>query len=664
MTYTPISAGTLNWDVPLNAGIEDVQSQAQAAQTTANTAETDAQTGITNAAAAQTSANTANTTANSALTLAGTANTTANLANNTANAAVPKDVQVFNVKDHGAVGNGVADDTTSIQNTISLATGGGIIYFPPGSYLLNGSAGLSLSVAGTLLVGAGAENTKILIGASFSDTAAVKITANNCQVRDLSLSGASGTTTSNPVANGIEVTGVRRFKALRNSFFNVNGWAIEGVSTNSSGTSNFFGSLISQNYFNACAGGIHTLGNTTQGFAVNLQISDNQMYVTGVTSGGSANLDGIRIEDSWDTLLSNNIVWVSNGTGSALNYVGTCAAGFIQNLDALGPTTGVANVILQAGTNGSPQNIQINGGVIQQGNIGLLVAGASNQVRVRNVRILNNQTHNVSVTSTGFSIYIDQCLLSLGGQGATGTNYDINWSGTADGFINEVRFGSSVTSTGVAGVQGMVNNSGAAVLRVINFNVASGNGYAAANWFTGTAPQFFTHVDATNLEYRGNLDLRLTGSNRLSLRADTAGANALAFNVGGTAGVDNARYLGDGTQNFGDGTNPRDTTWGRIGAAQIGSADSDIVANLAGKTLKVKSGTNAKAGTATLSGGTVTVSTTAVTANSIVAVSTKTVGGTPGALFVNAITAGTSFVIKSTSGTDTSVVNWIIIDLI
>lgn len=43
---------------------------------------------------------------------------------------------VFNVKDYGAVGNGITDDTTAIQNasTAAVAAGGGLVWFPPGTY--------------------------------------------------------------------------------------------------------------------------------------------------------------------------------------------------------------------------------------------------------------------------------------------------------------------------------------------------------------------------------------------------------------------------------------------------------------------------------------------------------------------------------------------------
>jgi hypothetical protein len=89
VTFTAIPEGTEEWDVPLNAGILDVQSQAQnaaaiatAAESAANAAQTTANTAVTNAATAQ-------TTANTALTNAATAQTTANNAQTTANAALP-----------------------------------------------------------------------------------------------------------------------------------------------------------------------------------------------------------------------------------------------------------------------------------------------------------------------------------------------------------------------------------------------------------------------------------------------------------------------------------------------------------------------------------------------------------------------------------------------
>ncbi len=52
---------------------------------------------------------------------------------------LPADGQVFNVKAYGALGDGVADDSAAIAGAIAAApASGGIVYFPPGRYLVAG----------------------------------------------------------------------------------------------------------------------------------------------------------------------------------------------------------------------------------------------------------------------------------------------------------------------------------------------------------------------------------------------------------------------------------------------------------------------------------------------------------------------------------------------
>lgn len=119
------------------------------------------------------------------------------------NAAWSRLVQSFawySVKDYGAIGNGVADDTTAIQQAITdcNANGGGVVYFPPGTYAvtqlaLTGTDGVQLigcgaassikwawnaaTAAGSLLtISAGAQHTAIrwlkFDGAGLSNPAA------------------------------------------------------------------------------------------------------------------------------------------------------------------------------------------------------------------------------------------------------------------------------------------------------------------------------------------------------------------------------------------------------------------------------------------------------------------------------------------------------------
>ena len=82
----------------------------------------------------------------------------------------------------------------------------------------------------------------------------------------------------------------------------------------------------------------------------------------------------------------------------------------------------------------------------------------------------------------------------------------------------------------------------------------------------------------------------------------------------------------------------------------------------AGLGLKIKEGANATMGTTILVAGTQVVSTTKVTANSRIFLTNNANGGTVGALYVSARSAGISFTITSTSGTDTSTIAWLIIE--
>lgn len=88
----------------------------------------------------------------------------------------------------------------------------------------------------------------------------------------------------------------------------------------------------------------------------------------------------------------------------------------------------------------------------------------------------------------------------------------------------------------------------------------------------------------------------------------------------------------------------------------------NISATAIGSGLRVKEGSNAKMGIATLVAGTVSVSNTSVTANSRIFLTAQNSSGTPGFLGISARTASTSFDITSSNGADTSTVAWMIVE--
>lgn len=70
---------------------------------------------------------------------------------------------VFNVKDFGAFGDGVTVDTTFVQNAINAASaaGGGIVFFPVGTYKVSALAMTTTAYNGVTLRGASMRGSKI-----------------------------------------------------------------------------------------------------------------------------------------------------------------------------------------------------------------------------------------------------------------------------------------------------------------------------------------------------------------------------------------------------------------------------------------------------------------------------------------------------------------------
>ena len=110
-----------------------------------------------------------------------------------------------------------------------------------------------------------------------------------------------------------------------------------------------------------------------------------------------------------------------------------------------------------------------------------------------------------------------------------------------------------------------------------------------------------------------------------------------------------------GTIAFGAGNVTPGTTLLRV-AGPILQSNAAFDVNAVGAGLQVAEGANAKQGTAVLVAGSSVVANTSVTASSRILLTSNADGGTPGFLRVSARTAGTSFTITSSSGTDTSTV--------
>lgn len=159
----------------------------------------------------------------------------------------------------------------------------------------------------------------------------------------------------------------------------------------------------------------------------------------------------------------------------------------------------------------------------------------------------------------------------------------------------------------------------------------------------------FTHNAATVSAYHGVHIQDATGTGTIT-------SNAGLVVAGLTKGTNNVHIL------IGTTTIPAGNFSIYSTSANEAFFSSNITLNTIGNGFKIKEGTNARMGVATLTAGTVTVANTSVTATSRIFLTAQSDGGTVGFQRVSARAAGTSFTITSSSGADTSVVAWMIIE--
>lgn len=179
----------------------------------------------------------------------------------------------------------------------------------------------------------------------------------------------------------------------------------------------------------------------------------------------------------------------------------------------------------------------------------------------------------------------------------------------------------------------------------------TGTGETNPNKFRGVGTLTTTLVAGGTLHFADTVDIYTGGG--------AAGSYSQYQNATFTAGGYTLTYPGaNGTISLIN--NPETVSNKTWNDTNVFSGNVNV--NTVGKGLKVKEGSNAMMGSAALVGGSKVVATTAVTASSRIFVLSNADGGTPGWLRVSARTAGTSFTITSSSGTDTSTVAWMIVE--
>lgn len=297
-------------------------------------------------------------------------------------------------------------------------------------------------------------------------------------------------------------------------------------------------------------------------------------------------------------------------------------------------TSREAKVGIQLGDNGGAlaeiANFNVSGN-----NAGQLSIGSSTPVTIQNSGI---------TTAASFTVGNSSSSLTLGGSSGSVTVSSSSSSGIT------INASSNTTSAAIIlGTSSFSTTSGTkeGIYSSYDFAPTSGTGRFNAYSWDGTVNQtggangpvsaFYVNPTLTAVaDFRG---IELPYSNSAAKGIYQTGSSTTNNFVGKTR--------------FGGTTTPDDAV----------EVEGNIELVTAGNKIKIATGSNASAGVSgAMTAGSITISTTAVTANSLIFLTHATVGGTQGILSVGTITAGTSFVINSSSASDTGTVNWLIIN--
>jgi hypothetical protein len=231
--------------------------------------------------------------------------------------------------------------------------------------------------------------------------------------------------------------------------------------------------------------------------------------------------------------------------------------------------------------------------------------------------------------------------------------------------LNQSTTGNAATVTTNANLTGDVTSVGnATTLATVNVNVGSFGSSTSIPSFTVNAKGLITAAS-------GNVVIAPAGT----LSGTTLNSTVVTSSLTSVGTITTGTWTGTAiaVAHGGTGSTTAAAALTALGAAptatptftgDVNSSTGNVLISTIGKGLEVKTGTNAKIGTAVLAAGTNTVLNSSVTANSRIFVTSNTDGGTPGWLRVSAKTVGTSFVITSSSATDTSTVAWMIVESI
>jgi hypothetical protein len=598
---------------------------------------------------------------------------------------------------YGAVGDGTTNDTAAIQAAINvLGSNGGTVHFPAGTYLhtgldlsskrsivLHGVSGTSGgSIPGTVLqytpAGTGSAINCQNSGGIVIENMMLIYTSASFTGRVLDFRNVAGSDTSYGVIRGVAIYGspIASVQSAIGIDFDkaiscivqdcvLGGLAI-GIHGREAATYSNAISILNTR-FSASTGNIVTamIQNPGQAWVIQgctfEQLTSGGAGAISYTAGATTN--GLLIQGNWFGDIA------AGGTGAHITLAGNGINIAGNRIAAAAASTGILF------------NTSSNFGVIITGNeitTGLKGIDWGTTINHQNVVILGNAfigngtdisgTNPVGGT-TGQGVLLDGDTVLYRSSANVLKTDDKFIAGATSSSKDQITIPDTTAGAGMTlGTDTNLYRSAANMLKTDDsvFIASPTNALGLDIQFAlGSAAAHISFGEASASDGVTSSIIRLPGFGVdhqyvSSIPSATPATRRIKFGRSGGVGPGTAfiALAGDDKILFGSA---EDTNLYRS-TSNILATDDDFAIAIAGKGLRVKEGTNAKMGTATLVAGAATVSTTAVTASSRILLTSQADGGAPGWLRVSARTAGTSFTITSSSGTDTSTVAWVVLE--
>lgn len=373
---------------------------------------------------------------------------------------------------YGVKGDGTTNDTSAINTAITAvaAAGGGVLFFPPGTYMINTTINLAASV---ILQGAGktATTIKLLSGTAANTQMVTGSSIARCGLRDLTLDGNRAVNSAVTGLSGV------RWETVTWSFLDhirVTGVTLHGVDASTANSDNSVTFCDFDDYGTAASGfGVVFLNNCQRnriigcrakntlqgvGFAIDDRsggtgpnASNHNIIANCTTEGGDY---GIQVQGSSFNVVEGNTIY------RPTNYGIQCSSGS----DVVGATDAQHNVVrgntieIQTGVNANGIQVTglyciVEGNNVRDGQEGIIVSDVTNATSDTEYITIRGNTL-VSQSARGIYVAGGRRVLIEGNQviesGSSGIEVAPD---TADSAINNVLIqGNIVAKAGAHGI--------------------------------------------------------------------------------------------------------------------------------------------------------------------------------------------------------------------